>query len=88
VERVDCDCDKVEVMERFIGIKEDYTIIYLIDWPVCDVLITYVNQGHHCCGKSEESPLAEWEAVYYGKIIQDLKNIYPMEDWQPFGDQA
>ena len=75
-------------MERLIGIKEDYTIIYLIDCPVCDVLITYLNQGHHCCGKIEEGPLAEWEAVHYGKIIQELKSIYPMVDWQPHGNQS
>ena len=72
-----------EKMERFIGIKSDYTIIYLIDCPECDVLITYLGQGHHCCGNTEESLFAEWEAVHYAQVIQGLQNIYPIVDWKP-----
>ena len=72
-----------EPMERFIGIKADYTIIYLVDCPICDVLITALDQGHNCCGKSEHTPLEVWEAEHYGQIIQDLRSIYPMVDWKP-----
>ena len=76
--------DKMQApLERFIGIKADYTIVYLLDCPICDVLITALDQGHRCCGQVEETPYKEWEAVYYAQMIQDLRSIYPMVDWNP-----
>ena len=44
-----------DLIEWFVGLKEDGTVIYLMDCPECDVLITYPEQGHHCCGVVDEN---------------------------------
>jgi hypothetical protein len=69
-----------EVIEWFVGFKEDYTMVYLMDCPQCDVLITYLEQGHHCCGIVSEDNFKEWEAYHYAVVIQGLVEIYAVAD--------
>jgi hypothetical protein len=72
--------DVQDQIEWFVGFKEDYTMVYLMDCPQCDVLITYPGQGHHCGGKLDENNFKEWEAQYYAVVIQGLVEIYAVKD--------
>ena len=69
-----------DLIEWFVGFKEDYSVVYLMDCPVCDVLITYPEQGHHCCGVIDENNFKEWEAQHYAAIIQEVVEIYSVKD--------
>jgi hypothetical protein len=69
-----------EMVDWFVGFKEDFSMIYLMDCPQCDVLITYPGQGHHCSDEVNESDFKEWEAQHYAGIIQDLIAIYAVKD--------
>ena len=69
-----------DLIEWFVGFKEDYSMVYLMDSPVCDVLITYPEQGHHCCGVIDENNFKEWEAQHYAAVIQGLIEIYSVKD--------
>jgi hypothetical protein len=69
-----------DLIDWFVGFKEDYSMVYLMDCPQCDVLITYPGQGHHCGGKIDESNFKEWEAQYYAVVIQDFIAIYAVKD--------
>jgi hypothetical protein len=69
-----------DLIEWFVGFREDYSMVYLMDCPECDVLITYPEQGHHCCGNVEESDFKEWEAHHYATIIQELIEIYAVSE--------
>jgi hypothetical protein len=69
-----------DLIEWFVGFMEDLTMVYLMDCPQCDVLITYPEQGHHCCGVVEESDFKEWEAHHYAAIIQEVVEIYPLHE--------
>jgi hypothetical protein len=69
-----------DLIEWFVGFRADYTMVYLMDCPECDVLITYPEQGHHCGGIIDENNFREWEAHHYAAIIQELVDIYAVND--------
>ena len=70
----------LEEIEWFVGFREDCSMVYLMDCPECDVLITYPGQGHHCGGVIDENNFREWEAHYYAAVIQELVEIYSVKD--------
>ena len=70
----------LDPIEWFVGIKENYTIVYLMDCPECDVLITYPKQWHHCGGYVDNTEFKNWEAQHYAAMIQDLMSIYPLKE--------
>ena len=70
---------ELDLIEWFVGIQEDFSIVYLRDCPECDALITYVGQGHHCGGYEDNTEFKNWEAQHYAAIIQGLV-IYPLKE--------
>ena len=71
---------ELDLIEWFVGIKENYEIVYLMDCPECDVLITYIGQGHHCGGYEDNTAFKNWEAQHYAAVIQGLMSIYPLKE--------
>jgi hypothetical protein len=69
------------VIERFVGVLEDYSIVYLMECEICGVLVAYQGQGHHCGGIMEVTPEAKFEAEYLAKFMVGLKKLYVLKSF-------
>ena len=65
-------------VERFVGVLDDYTILFLRTCDKCKVLITYKEQGHHCVDGVEDSEVKRVEAEHYVQLTQRLKKLYSL----------
>ena len=63
-------------VERFIGVLDDYTVLYLRTCDKCRVLITYKDQGHHCNGIPDTTEFKRIEAEHYVQLMQRVKKIF------------
>jgi hypothetical protein len=68
-------------VERYIGVLDDYTVLFLQCCHHCHALITYEGQGHHCDGVIEGSALAQQEAADYVQLMRRVKKIYTLPDF-------
>ena len=69
------------VIERFVGVLEDYSIVYLMECEICGVLVAYQGQGHNCGGIVEVTPEAKFEAEYLAKFMVGLKKLYVLKSF-------
>jgi hypothetical protein len=65
-------------VERFIGVLDDYTILFLRPCGKCKVLITYPEQGHHCQGVVDVDETRRMEAEHYIHLMQKVKKLYTL----------
>jgi hypothetical protein len=68
----------LEVM-RFVGVMEDYSIVYLMECWHCGVLIAYQGQGHNCGGVIDTEPEAKFEAEYLAQFMTGLKKLFTLK---------
>ena len=66
-------------IERFVGVLEDYSIVYLMECEKCGVLVAYQNQGHACGGVIDVMPEAKFEAEYLASFMAGLKKLYTLK---------
>jgi hypothetical protein len=64
------------IVERFVAVLEDFTIIFLQNCHHCQALILFEDQGHSCCGIADTSAVAKEEARSYVHLMQRVKKIY------------
>jgi hypothetical protein len=69
------------VIERFVGVLEDYSIVYLMECEICGVLVAYQGQGHNCGGVVDVTPEAKFEAEYLAKFMVGLKKLYVLKSF-------
>ena len=70
------------VIERFIGVLMDYTIIYLMECEHCGVMTAYQGQGHNCGGILDTEPEAKFEAEYLADVLAGLKKLYTLKKFE------
>jgi hypothetical protein len=66
-------------IERFVGVLEDYSIVYLMECEKCGVLVAYQGQGHACGGVQDVTPEAKFEAEYLATLMATLKRLYTLK---------
>jgi hypothetical protein len=66
-------------IERFIGVLENFSIVYLMECEKCGVLIAYQGQGHACGGVMDVTPEAKFEAEYLATFMATLKKLYTLK---------
>ena len=66
-------------VERFIGVLDDYTIVYLQTCDRCRVLIAHAEQGHHCNGVVDPTEERRQEAEHYVQLMQRIKKLFVMQ---------
>jgi hypothetical protein len=66
-------------IERFIGVLEDYSIVYLMECEKCGILVAFQNQGHNCGGVLDTDPSAKFEAEYLANFMTGLKKLYTLK---------
>ena len=69
-------------VENFIGVMQDYSIVYLVECEQCGVLIAYQGQGHSCDGIKDISEQAKWEAAYLAEFLKGLKKVYTVKKFE------
>ena len=65
------------VAERFVGVLEDYSVIYLIECTTCYALLGFPGQGHICDGKPLTA-IEIVESIELAELMEKLKRIYPL----------
>ena len=65
------------VAELFVGVLEDYTVVYLIECTTCFALLGFPGQGHFCDG-TQLTALELVESVELAELIYRLKKVYPL----------
>ena len=63
-------------VERYIGVLEDYSIVYLMECEICGVLVAFQVQGHNCSGIVDVEPTKKFEAEYLANFLVGLKKLY------------
>jgi hypothetical protein len=66
-------------VERYIGVLEDYSIVYLMECEKCGVLVAFQGQGHNCGGIVDVTPEAKFEAEYLATFMVGLKKLYTLK---------
>ena len=66
-------------IERFVGVLEDYSIVYLMECEHCGVLIAYQGQGHNCGGEIDTAADKKFEAEYLATFMANLKRLYVLK---------
>ena len=69
-------------VENFIGVMQDYSIVYLVECEQCGVLIAYQGQGHSCDGITDISEQAKWEAAYLAEFLKGLKKVFTVKKFE------
>jgi len=69
------------VVERFVAVLDDFTVLFLEDCPHCHALILYADQGHSCGGVADVTAVARQEAQSYARLMQKVKKIYTLPDF-------
>ena len=69
-------------IERFIGVMNDFSIVYLMECEHCGVLIAYQGQGHNCGGVVDTEPEAKFEAEYLASFMVGLKKVYTLKKFE------
>jgi hypothetical protein len=65
-------------VERFVGVLDDYTILYLQTCDKCRILITYQGQGHQCHGHPDNNETERIEAAHFAQLMQRIKKLFVM----------
>ena len=65
-------------VERFVGVLDDYTILFLQTCDKCRVLITYQGQGHHCASVVENTEVQRIEADHFAQLMLRIKKLYSL----------
>jgi hypothetical protein len=68
--------------ERFIGVLDDYSIVYLMECEHCGILIAYQGQGHNCGGVLDTEQGKKFEAAYLAQFMTGLKKIYVLKKFE------
>jgi hypothetical protein len=63
-------------VERFVGVLDDYTVLFLQTCEKCRILITYQGQGHQCSDGVETSEAKQTEAALFAQLMQRVKKLY------------
>jgi hypothetical protein len=66
-------------IERFIGVLEDFSIVYLMECEKCGVLVAFQGQGHNCGGILDTTPEAKFESEYLSNFLSSLKRVYTLK---------
>ena len=69
-------------IERYIGVMQDYSIVYLVECEQCDVLIAYQGQGHACDGIMDISEQAKSEALHLAEFMKGLKKVFTVKKFE------
>jgi hypothetical protein len=69
-------------VERYVGVMQDYSIVYLMECEKCGVLIAYQGQGHNCDGVMDISEQAKWEGQYLAEFMKGLKKVYALKKFE------
>ena len=69
-------------IERFVGVLEDYSIVYLMECEKCSVLVAFQSQGHNCGGVLDTDPSAKFEAEYLATFMANLKKLYTLKKFE------
>jgi hypothetical protein len=67
---------------RYIGVMQDYSIVYLMECEQCGVLIAYQGQGHNCDGIIDTSEEATKEAQCLAEFMKGLKKIFTLKNFE------
>ena len=65
-------------LERFVAVRDDFTILFLQNCQHCHALILYEGQGHNCGGVADISEVVQEEARGYVRLMQRVKKIYTL----------
>jgi hypothetical protein len=68
-------------VERFVGILDDYSIIFLQTCDQCRILITYQGQGHNCGGNMDTNETQRIEAEHFAQLMQRIKKLYVLPNF-------
>ena len=63
-------------VERFIGVLDDYTILFVQTCAKCKILITYQGQGHQCQEGVPDSGAKRVEADHFAQLMLRVKKLY------------
>jgi hypothetical protein len=63
-------------VERFVGVLENHTILFLQPCEKCKILITYPEQGHHCIEGTTMTEVQKLEAEHYVHLMLMVKSLY------------
>ena len=69
-------------IERYIGVMQDYSIVYLVECEQCGVLVAYQGQGHNCDGVLDTSEQAKWEAQYLADFMKGLRKVFTLKNFE------
>jgi hypothetical protein len=69
------------LIERFVAVLDDFTVLFLENCPRCHALILYADQGHSCGGVIDVTEVARQEAQSYACLMQKVKKIYTLPDF-------
>jgi hypothetical protein len=69
-------------VDRFIGVMQDYSIVYLEECEQCDVLIAYQGQGHCCEGIADISEQAKLEAQCLADFMKGLRKVFTLKKFE------
>jgi hypothetical protein len=64
------------VVERFVAVLDDFTILFLQDCRHCHAIILFEDQGHSCEGVADVSEVPREEAKSYVRLMKRVKKIY------------
>jgi hypothetical protein len=64
------------VVERFVAVLEDFTVLFLENCLHCHALILFEGQGHNCEGVADMSEVLQAEARSYVSLMRRVKKIY------------
>ena len=73
-------------VERFVGVLEDYSIVYLMECEKCGVLVAFQKQGHNCGGVIDTEPTAKFEAEYLAQFMVGLKKLYTLKKFDHYNE--
>jgi hypothetical protein len=68
-------------IERFVGVLDDFSVLFLQTCAKCRVLITYPEQGHQCDGKVDVTEVRRVEAANYVQLMQRVKKLYVLPNF-------
>ena len=67
---------------RFIGVMQDYSIVYLMECEQCGVLIAYQGQGHNCDGVADTSEQAQQEGQCLAEFMKGLRKVFTLKNFE------